>query len=288
VEIFLRDKGLVAQGRTLYDDQGHLMVELLGSDLVPADDPALIEGLSALLSLPLRRGSLTVSPEGMRLTLVQLEPYAVAAGIASLPREGSAVSGDSCRWFKGEDGVLRVILCDGMGCGKAAARESHLVVSLLEKLLQGGLEPESALRTVCSALGLRGEAGGGYSTIDLLTIDLFSCQGALYKLGAAPSYLCRDGQVHRISGGALPAGAMGTAQTPALTRFPLAVGDTLLLISDGICDGVDDDWLRSALLSGGNLDARSLAMALLKTAHSREENRDDQTAVVLRIAKRLR
>jgi stage II sporulation protein E len=287
VEIFLRDKGVVAQGRTLYDDQGHLMVELLGSDLVPADDPALIEGLSALLALPLRRGSLTVSPEGMRLTLVQLEPYAVSAGIASLPREGNPVSGDSCRWFKGEDGVLRVILCDGMGCGKAAARESHLVVSLLEKLLQGGLEPESALRTVCSALGLRGEMGGGYSTIDLLTIDLFSCQGALYKLGAAPSYLCREGQVHRISGSALPAGAMGTGQTPALTRLPLAAGDTLLLISDGICDGLDDDWLRSALLAGGNLDARSLAMALLKGAHSRTESRDDQTAVVLRISKRL-
>jgi stage II sporulation protein E len=174
-----------------------------------------------------------------------------------------------------------------MGCGKAAARESHLVVSLLEKLLQGGLEPESALRTVCSALGLRGEVGGGYSTIDLLTIDLFSCQGVLYKLGAAPSYLCRSGQVHRISGSALPAGAMGTGQTPALTRLPLAAGDTLLLISDGICDGLDDDWLRSALLAGGNLDARSLAMALLKGAHSRTESRDDQTAVVLRISKRL-
>lgn len=288
LEGFLRGRGIPAQGRVLYDRGGHLMVELLGSDLSLADRPEIIEGLTGLLSLPLRRGSLSAEPEGQCLTLVQLEPYCVSAGISSLPREGNTVSGDTCRWFKGEDGVLRVILCDGMGCGKGAAKESKLVLRLLERLLQAELEPESALRTVCGAMGLRGEAGGGYSTIDLLTIDLFSCQASFYKLGAAPSYLCRDSQVHRISGGALPAGAAGPSQAPAVTHLPLEQGDTVLLLSDGICDGLDDDWLRKALLSGGNLDARSLALVLLNLSSNRGENRDDRTAVVLRISKRIK
>ena len=288
LEGFLRGRGIPAQGRVLYDRGGHLMVELLGSDLSLADQPEIIETLTGLLALPLRRGSLSAEPEGQCLTLVQLEPYSVSAGIASLPREGSSISGDTCRWFKGEDGVLRVILCDGMGCGKGASRESKLVIRLLEKLLQAALEPESALRTVCGAMGLRGEAGGGYSTIDLLTIDLFTCQASLYKLGAAPSYLCREGQVHRISGTSLPAGASVAAQPPAVTHLPLAAGDTMLLISDGICDGLDDDWLRKGLLTGGNLDARSLALALLNLSSQQGGARDDRTAVVLRITKRLR
>ncbi len=288
LEGFLRGRGIPAQGRVIYDRSGHLMVELLGSDLSLADTPEIIEAVAGLLSLPLRRGSLSAEPEGQCLTLVQLEPYSVSAGIASLPREGNSISGDTCRWFKGADGVLRVILCDGMGCGKGAARESKLVIRLLECLLQADLEPEAALRTVCSAMGLRGEAGGGYSTIDLLTIDLFSCQANLFKLGAAPSYLCRDSQVHRISGGSLPARASGVAQSPAVTHLPLEHGDTVLLISDGISDGLDDDWLRKALLNGGNLDSRSLALALLNLSSAQGGSRDDRTAVVLRISKRLK
>ncbi len=288
LEGFLRGRGIPAQGRVIYGPSGHLMVELLGGDLSLADQPEIIEALTGLLSLPLRRGSLSAEPEGQCLTLVQLEPYSVSAGIASQPRDGNSISGDTCRWFKGEDGILRVILCDGMGCGKGAARESKLVIRLLERLLQADLEPESALRTICGAMGLRSEAGGGYSTIDLLTIDLFSCQSTLYKLGAAPSYLCRDGQVHRISGGALPAGATGASQAPAVTHLPLGSGDTVLLISDGTCDGLDDDWLRKALLNGGNLDSRSLALALLNLSSKQGGSRDDRTAVVLRISKRLK
>jgi stage II sporulation protein E len=287
LEDHLRRQGIPAQGRVIYDAQGHLMVELLGRDLSLADTPELIHALSPLLSLPLRRGSLSAQPEGQRLTLVQKEPYAVSAGIASLPRAGNSISGDTCRWYKGEDGILRVILCDGMGCGQGAAQESSMTLRLLEAFLQGGLEPVAALRTVCSALGLRGELAGGYSTVDLLTIDLFSCRGDLYKLGAAPSYLCRGNQVHRIAGGALPAGSMGASQSPAVTHLPLAPGDTLLLISDGVSDGLEDDWLRRGLLSGGQLDARGLALALLNHQGEQRSQRDDQTAVVLRISKRL-
>ena len=48
------------------------------------------------------------------------------------------------------------------------------------------------------ALALRGEEDGGFTTVDLLQIDLFSGKSAVYKLGAAPTYLRRGGVVERL------------------------------------------------------------------------------------------
>lgn len=101
------------------------------------------------------------------------------------------MSGDSGTYFKRSDGKLYVLLCDGMGSGPDANRESSLAVRLLEQFLQAGVEPRHALSTLSSALALRGEETGGFTTVDLLQVDLFSGEGQLFKLGAAPSYVKR-------------------------------------------------------------------------------------------------
>ena len=65
-------------------------------------------------------------------------------------------------------------------------RESTLAIRLLEQLIQAGVEARRALATLSSALALRGEETGGFTTVDLLQLDLFTGEGELYKLGAAP------------------------------------------------------------------------------------------------------
>ena len=45
---------------------------------------------------------------------------------------------------------------------------------LLEQFLQAGVETEHALVTLNSALALRGEEAGGFTTVDLLQVDLFT------------------------------------------------------------------------------------------------------------------
>ena len=123
------------------------------------------------------------------------------AGVAARKKDGETVSGDVGTYFKGPDGSLYVLLCDGMGSGPAANRESALAVRLLEQFLKAGVETEHALVTVSSALALRGEEAGGFTTVDLLQVDLFTGRGAVYKLGAAPTYVRHDGQVRRLTGG---------------------------------------------------------------------------------------
>ena len=72
--------------------------------------------------------------------------------------------------------------------------------------MKAGVEAEAALRTLNSALALRGEEEGGFTTVDLLQIDLFTGQSALYKFGAAPTYVRKGDTVSKLSGSALPAG----------------------------------------------------------------------------------
>ena len=81
-----------------------------------------------------------------------------------------------------------------------------MTVRLLRQFLEAGIEPGPALKTLNTALSLRGESGGGFTTIDLLALQRSSGQAALYKYGAAPSYCKRGGSVSRYAGQSLPAG----------------------------------------------------------------------------------
>lgn len=81
-----------------------------------------------------------------------------------------------------------------------------MTVRLLREFLEAGIEPVSALRTLNAALMLRGEEGGGFTTIDLLALQRPTGAGTLYKYGAAPSYLKRGGCVTRVTGRACPRG----------------------------------------------------------------------------------
>ena len=123
------------------------------------------------------------------------------AGVVAKKKDGQTVSGDTGAWFKHDDGSLYVLLCDGMGSGSLAEQESALAVRLLEQFLRAGVRPENALRTLNSALALRNdEAAGGFTTIDLLRVDLFTGEAGVYKYGAAPTYVKKGYSVSRITG----------------------------------------------------------------------------------------
>jgi stage II sporulation protein E len=118
-----------------------------------------------------------------------------------------------------------------------------------------------------------------------LLVDLFSGEGELFKLGAAPTYVKKGREVQRLSGTSLPAGlAEGTAA--GLDRFPLrlAPGDTVLMVSDGVCLSGEDGWLRKELADFSGASPKDLARDLI--AHSPHEAADDRTALVVRIERR--
>ena len=269
------------QGEVFRDERGLLRVELTGpvcAQLSPGEEAV---ELAALLGAPLR----LEEQERERLTFVQQEPLMAVAGVAARKRDGETVSGDAGTYFKRSDGTLYVLLCDGMGSGPQANRESTLALRLLEQFLQAGVDTEHALVTLSSALALRGEEAGGFTTIDLLQVDLFTGDGVVFKLGAAPTYVRKGGTVRRIVGAALPAG-LSADQRTAPDRFPLHLspGDCVLMVSDGVAGTGEDGWLRERFSKFTGDSPKELAADLI--AHSPQGATDDRTALVVRIENR--
>lgn len=145
-----------SQGSAFRDGRGLLRLEVVGPAAAQLAQPQHLGSLIQLLGLPLR----VEEQEEERLVLIQQEPLMAVAGVAARKKDGETVSGDGGTYFKREDGTLYVLLCDGMGSGLAANRESSLALRLLEQFLQAGVDTEHALTTLNSALALRGEETG--------------------------------------------------------------------------------------------------------------------------------
>ena len=281
---YLTAQGIECQLAVYYDEAGHLRLELEGAGLAPLRQEQSVEKLSKLVNYPLR---LVAGDRRDKLVLVQSEPLMAVAGAACRKKDGQTVSGDTGAWFKHDDGALYVLLCDGMGSGRLAQQESALAVRLLEQFLKAGVRPENALRTVSAALALRGEEEIGFTTIDLLRVDLFTGETAVYKYGAAPTYVKKGTAVSRMTGAALPAGlAGGEGGLPDVIQLKLEAGDCVVLITDGITGGGGDQWLRDRLGAFDGASPKELAQSLLEESEGQGGAADDRTVLVIRIARR--
>ena len=274
--------GLEGRCTVWKDEYGHLQIEVEGPGAEQLARAEEVETLSALLETPLR----SAEESGGMAHLVQKEPLRAVAGVAAADREGQSVSGDAGAWFKDDSGKLNVVLCDGMGSGPEAREDSDCALSLLEKFLRAGLTPEETLSTVGEALALRGEAQGGFTTVDLLQLDLYTGRGAVYKLGAAPTYLKKGTAVERLEGAALPAGVTMESGEPDRFVLKLEAGDCVVMVSDGVTSGRDDDWLKELVGSFDGLSPRVLADCILQESGRREGRGDDRTVMVLKVEQR--
>lgn len=202
------------------------------------------------------------------------------------PKEGETVCGDQTAVFTAGS-TLYMLLSDGMGSGAAAHAESAMTVRLLRQFLKAGILPVPALKTINTALTLRCQEGGGFTTIDLLALDRHSGAATLYKYGAAASYVKKNGAVLRLDGGSLPAGLQDTHRPPETTGFRLESGHVLVMVSDGVT-GEDDGWLRELLAEWAGSDTQELAQLLLAESRRHGGLRDDCAVLALRVEKSVK
>lgn len=226
--------------------------------------------------------SLTLLPPKTRR-----QTLTAVVGVAGRKKAGETVSGDACSWFKEDSGRLCLLLCDGMGSGREARKESELAIDLLEKFLKAGFSPENALKTLDQAFCLRLDEAMGFSTVDLLTLDLCSGEATLYKLGSAPSYLKQGGTVRVLRGRGFPPGLSteGGGVAPAPLALRLGPGDCLVLLTDGVLDDPEgeDGWLREDLMRFEGDSPAALAEAV---ADHSDAAGDDKTVLALRVGLR--
>ena len=218
------------------------------------------------------------------LTFGERPAYSAIFGNASRPSPPETVSGDASDQFCDHAGRAQMLLCDGMGKGRAAAVDGQMAAKLTGQLLRAGFAAESAARLVNVAMGLKNGDQESGATLDLLTVDLYTGRAGLFKAGAAPSFLVRNNVPRLLDATSLPMGILDTVVGRS-TALNLCDGDLVVLVSDGaLCDG--NDWLMQQLQLCARLGhtpqqvADVVADAAVRRAGLR---RDDITVTVLQL-----
>ena len=198
--------------------------------------------------------------------------------MALRPREGQTLCGDQAEIITLGDTVY-LLLCDGMGTGEAAHAESALAVRLLRQFLTAGIAPLPALKTLGSAMRLRFQESGSFTTVDLLAVQDATGQATLYKYGAAASYVKRGGSVKRIAAAGLPAALAEPREDPEITAFSLGEGSVAVMVSDGVI-AQGDEWLQNLLAGWDGGPSHRLTARILAEA-DRHGGREDDCAVLV-------
>lgn len=136
--------------------------------------------------------------------------------------------------------------------------------------------------TCRTAALLRCQGGAGFTTIDLACLDRAEGVLTLYKYGAAPSYIKRQGAVARYRAQALPAGLESADGDVPPQRIAVSPGSWLVQVSDGVA-GEDDEWLQDLLAGWDGTSPRALAEELLRQSVQRTGGADDCAVLVLAI-----
>lgn len=241
----------------------------------------------------LEEGTCAVEQEGRNCILsFREEPaYAVHAATAFSSAEKGSPTGDAAAFLETEKGYVLLALSDGMGTGEGAARESRTAIELLEQFTEAGFDRELSVRMINSALLLRrGEES--YATLDICEIDLYDGHAVFLKLGAAASYLWRNGRIISLRSAAVPAGILKQAQ-PEKNEMLLKDGDMIFMVTDGITDALGGEektaeWLKRKLLAFPLSNPEDAAEYILQEAEKerRDSHRDDRTVLAARFWKK--
>lgn len=198
-------------------------------------------------------------------------------------KQGETVCGDSFTVKNVGNERYLAAISDGAGSGKRAKAKSESALDLLEAFSETGIGRKETFKAM-NRLLLSKNTPEEYSTVDVAELDLEN--GILYwtKIGAVPGYLLRCGKVEKIGSGALPIGIVSRIN-PSTVKKLLQNGDVLVLVSDGVYDGLcngKSDKITSMLPSLANFSPEKTANAIM--AKAKESGRDDdKTIMVLKV-----
>ena len=149
----------------------------------------------------------------------------------------------------------------------------------MQRLLSAGYPAKYALQSLNSLCALRSRAG--IVTVELLELQLCSGRAALYKWGAAPSYLISPFGAEKIGTAGPPPGLSVTEGREAAHQLSLRRGECLLLVSDG----VEQEAALRCCLDGRSETPERLARQLLQL--TQPEGEDDATVVTVTLQRTL-
>lgn len=180
-------------------------------------------------------------PNSTIITLKSCANYDIVFGQSSCSKTGILQSGDTHALTKIDDSKYMVAICDGMGSGERAERDSSLAISLIENFYKAGFDNEIILNSVNKLLSLNNEES--FSALDVCVIDTRQNTCDFIKLGAPYGFIKHKFGTDTIESYGLPIGVLEEIQ-PRITKTVIQDFDNIVLVSDGITDafGTKDEF----------------------------------------------
>ena len=220
------------------------------------------------------------------LTVKERANFQVEVGVAQIPATQTGICGDAYEYFGDGQGRFIMIISDGMGTGGRAAVDGAMTAGLIKRLINAGFGFDCSLKIVNSAL-LYKSTEESLSTLDITSFDLYTGETKLYKAGAAPTFVRRNGRIGKAESNSLPIGILRDIGFDR-SSFTLKVDDIVVMVSDGVSSkGVD--WITEILNNIEECSAQKLADTLADAALRRcdKKHPDDITVMVSYINKKV-
>jgi stage II sporulation protein E len=222
-----------------------------------------------------------------KVFVLEEEPRFLAlTGFSKVAKQDERVSGDNVSVVERQNGSLVVMLSDGTGSGEQAGSDSARVLELMERMLDAGYRPQTAIEMANTSLFAE-RSEQNHPTLDVCKVDLCRGECEIRKVGAAASFLKRGAQVEVLSAPSLP---LGIFQKPEAKPICVEVedGDYLILLTDGITEvfGEEDYETLQDYLSGiTEQNPSEIAKKILRAALYLSEGKvaDDMTVGVIGI-----
>lgn len=256
------------------DKRGKVRIEAYGATepRVPRDYLGTVLGKA--IGRKLETPEISGGSGRFRITVSEVMPLSAKIGAFQLPQGQNEVCGDCCESFTDAQGALYVVLSDGMGAGSRARVDSAMACSVLSKLIKGGISLPAALETVNTSLLVK-SADESFATLDICKIDLESGECAVYKAGAATTYIKSADKLIRASLSSAPAGTGGQLSVPA-QKFKVRAGDMIIMATDGAV--IDEEWLAGELSKPA--EPKVLSERIARAARCTEKGALDDISVV--------
>jgi len=218
-----------------------------------------------------------------RVRFMEDQKLRITHGFAHRAKSITRGSGDSYSAIELRNGSCLLVLSDGMGSGERARRESAATVGLLEDFIESGFDKELAVRMINSVLILKSNEES-FSTLDICSIDLYTGKSEFIKIGAAETFILRDGKVKVLQSSSLPIGMLNDVDLE-ISTYELRHDDIILMVTDGITSAGEDGWVNHVLKNCRYRNPQDLADHIIAEAEARSKGslKDDMTILVARV-----
>lgn len=294
----LRSKGVtICEMRQKKTDSGVTELEMTlkcdsGKTITTKEVGSIISDIMGSQFVAEKSDSRVIGSKYRTLNFRQKENFKMSCAVAKSVKGGGKISGDNQSVTEIGNGKWMMTLADGMGSGIAACKESEGVVEFLEKMLTLGFQKESAISLMNSMKSMNWEEEKTTS-VDMGVIDMYSGMCNFVKMGAASTFIKRDKWVDVIKSTSLPMGIMKRVDIDSTSK-KLYDGDMVVMISDGVADGIREENKELAisriLLDYQENNPKELADRILEKAmeDSYYTPADDMTVVVMTLCENMK